>query len=449
MIGREVDMKDIVLKLLERKRYKEARDFLLEMYPVDIADALQTLDYKELLLIFRLLPKEEAAETFAYMNIEMQEVLINALTDAEIREVIDEMFLDDTVDMLEEMPANVVDRILMVTDSETRKQINQLLNYPEDSAGSIMTTEYVSLQRDMTVAEAIQKIRHIGIASETIYTCYVTERRKLIGYVDIKELLISSDQKLIEDIMDTNIICVDTNDDQEDVLKIFKKYGMIAVPVVDKTLCIVGIVTVDDVMLIQQEEGTEDIVKMAAVTPSQESYFGTNVFQHAKNRSVWLVILMITSSITGVWMTQYSESLAMIPLVSAMIPMIMGTGGNSGSQTSTLMIRGMAVDEIHLGDVWRILWKEFRISLIVGVILGIANGIRIQLMYHDTLMAFTVFITLIATIIMAKMVGCVLPLMAKRIHVDPALMAAPLITTLLDAGAIVVYYQIVIYVYRL
>ncbi len=449
MIGREVDMKDIVLKLLERKRYKEARDFLLEMYPVDIADALQTLEYKELLLIFRLLPKEEAAETFAYMNIEMQEVLINALTDAEIREVINEMFLDDTVDMLEEMPANVVDRILMVTDSETRKQINQLLNYPEDSAGSIMTTEYVSLQRDMTVSEAIQKIRHIGIASETIYTCYVTERRKLIGYVDIKELLISSDQKIIEDIMDTNIICVDTNDDQEDVLKIFKKYGMIAVPVVDKTLCIVGIVTIDDVMLIQQEEGTEDIVKMAAVTPSQESYFGTNVFQHAKNRSVWLVILMITSSITGVWMTQYSESLAMIPLVSAMIPMIMGTGGNSGSQTSTLMIRGMAVDEIHLGDVWRILWKEFRISLIVGVILGIANGIRIQLMYHDTLMAFTVFVTLIATIIMAKMVGCVLPLMAKRIHVDPALMAAPLITTLLDAGAIIVYYQIVIFVYRL
>ncbi len=442
-------MKDVVLKLLEKKRYKEMRTLLLDMYPVDIAEALDNVDYKELIVIYRFLPKDIAAETFSYMNSDMQEVLINAFTDREIKEVLDEMYLDDTVDMIEEMPANVVDRILMVTDYQTRSQINSLLNYPDDSAGSMMTVEYVSLNKSMTVAEAIQKIRTVGFSRETIYTCYVLEYRRLVGYVDVKDLLTSSDSKLIEDIMESNIMYMETHEDQEDVMKMFEKYSMMAVPVVDQTMCMVGIVTIDDAIVVQQEEGTEDITRMAAVYPSDETYFGTSVFQHVKNRSAWLLVLMLSSTLTGILITQYETALASMTVICAFIPMIMGTSGNSGSQSATLMIRGMAVDEIKFDDILRIIWKEFRVSVIVGCVLGVANGIRVLIMYQEAKLAFTIGVTLIGTIIIAKLIGCVLPLLAKKVKLDPALMAAPLITTLVDVSSILVYFMVVTRVFGL
>ncbi len=436
-------MKQHIITMIDRKQFKSIKDILLAMNPVDLAEFLEGFEYKELILLYRLLPKDDAAETFAYMDSGMQEELINGLTDAELKDVVNEMYLDDTVDMLEEMPANVVDRILLVTTFSKRSMINTLLNYPEDSAGSIMTVEYVTLRKEMTVADAIAKIRHIGIMKETIYTCYVTENRKLIGFIDVKDLLSSSDEKIIGDIMETTVISVDTHEDQEAVVLLIKKYGLMAVPVVDRTMCMVGIVTIDDAILVQQEEGTEDITRMAAVNPSEEDYFGTTVIQHVKNRFVWLIVLMLSSTITGIMITQYEAALASMTILVSFIPMIMGTGGNSGSQSAALMVRGLAVDEIEFKDIFRIVWKEFRVALIVGAVLGIANGIRIYLMYDNLLLGITLGITLVATIVLAKIVGCVLPLLAKRIKLDPALMAAPLITTLVDAGSIVIYFTVV------
>lgn len=436
-------MKDTILQMLEGKHLKELQNILVSKNPVDLAETLDGLAYKELILVYRLLPQESAAEVFSYMNSGMQEELINGLTDNEIREVVRDMYLDDTVDMLEDMPANVVDRILMVTDAQKRTMINTLLNYPEDSAASIMTVEYISLRKDMSVAGAIAKIRQIGILKETIFTCYVTERRKLIGSVDVKDLLASSDSKTIEEIMDTNIISVETHDDQEDVVRIFEKYGIMAIPVVDRMACMVGIVTVDDAMVVQQEENTEDISMMAAVVPGEDTYFGTSVFTHAKNRVAWLLVLMLSSTITGLMIDQYEHALASMTVLASFIPMIMGTGGNSGSQSATLMIRGLAVEEIKLGDVFKILWKEFRVSIIVGAVLGVANGLRVGYMYNDFQLGLVIGITLLATIVVAKIVGCCLPLLAKRLNMDPALMAAPLITTLVDAVSIMVYFQVV------
>lgn len=442
-------MKEVILQMLERKQMKELQNILVTMNPVDLAESLEELEYKELIMIYRLLPQEEAAELFSCMNSNMQEILINALTDAEIRDVVKEMYLDDTVDMIEEMPANVVDRILMVTDSNRRSQINTLLNYPEDSAGSIMTVEYISLKKSMTVADGIKKIRQIGILKETIYTCFVTEGRKLIGSVDVKDLLASSDNKTMDEIMDTNIISVETMDDQEDVVKVFEKYGDMAVPVVDKLGCMVGIITVDDAMLVQQEESTEDITRMAAVNPSEDTYFGTSVFSHAKNRMTWLLVLMLSSTITGLLIDRYEGALATMTIISSFIPMIMGTAGNSGSQSATLMIRGLAVDEIKLGDIYSIWWKEIQIAQIVGVALGLANAIRIYVFYGEVKLALTIGITLFFTIITAKLVGCSLPLLAKKLGMDPALMAAPLITTLVDAIAIFVYFTVVVQMFGL
>ncbi len=442
-------MREHIIKMLERKQLKEIKDILLSMNPVDLAELFEEFDYKELIALYRLLPKDEAADTFAYMNSNIQEELINGLTDAEIRDVVDEMYLDDTVDMLEEMPANVVDRILMVTSSSRRYQINTLLNYPEDSAGSIMTVEYVTLQKDMTVAEAIAKIRRIGLLKETIYTCYVTERRKLLGYVNVKDLLTSSDSKTIEEIMEDHIMYVDTHDDQEDVVLKIKKYGLIALPVVDKTMCMVGIITVDDAMLVLQEENTEDIARMAAIAPSEESYFETSAFQHAKNRIVWLLILMLTSTLTGLWIDQKQAAFEGMVLIVSFMPMIMGTGGNSGSQSAALMIRGLAIEEISFSDIFQVMWKEFRVAFLVSAVLGVANGIRIYFMYgQDIKLAVTIALTLLLTIVLAKFVGCSLPLFAKKLKMDPALMAAPLITTIVDAGSMFVYFTIVTIIYR-
>lgn len=436
-------MKEIILQMLERRQIKELKNLLISMNSVDMAEALENMEYKELIVIYRLLPEDVAADLFACMNSDMQEILINALTDDEIQDVVNEMYLDDTVDMLEDMPANVVDRILLVTSPDRRSQINTLLNYPEDSVGSIMTVEYIALRPDMTVADAIKKIRQVGMLKETIYTCYVSARRKLIGYVDVKDLLASSDGKLIAEIMETDIVSVGTNDDQEDVVKMFEKYAMMAVPVVDKLSCLVGIVTVDDAMIVQQEESTEDISRMAAIAPSEDTYFGTSVFQHGKNRITWLLVLMLSATITGFIIDHYEVAMATMTILASFIPMIMGTGGNSGSQSATLMIRGLAVDEIVPSDILKIIWKEVRVASIVGVVLGIANGVRIWFTYDDPILGLAIGLTLVATVMVAKLVGCMLPMLAKILKVDPALMAAPLISSLVDTISIVVYFGIV------
>jgi magnesium transporter len=424
-----------VIALLEEHHLKELKEFLGTMHPVDIVEMLEGLDEKQMILIFRLLAKEEAAEVFTDMNSDMREALINALTDSELEVVMDEMYVDDTVDVLEEMPANVVDRLLLVTDEETRRKINILLQYPEDSAGSIMNVEYISLSQDMTVADAILKIRQVGINRETIYTCYVTEKKKLIGAVDVKDLLTAGESRLISEM---------TLDDREDVVKLISKYGLVAMPIIDYENCLVGIVTVDDAMIVLQDEATEDISIMAGVSPSEDSYFGTSVFQHAKDRSFWLMFLMLSATISGEVLGYYEKAMAAMPVLVTFIPMLMGTGGNCGSQSSMLIIRGLAVGEIQFTDLPRVVFKEIRVALVVSSMLAVVNGIRVYLMYdHNTTLAFALGLTLIAVVCMAKCIGCILPLLAQKVGMDPAIMAAPLITTILDTCSILVYFQIV------
>lgn len=433
-----------IIRFLEEHDFKGLKEELGNMHPVDIVDAMEELNEKQRMLVFRLLEKEEAAEVFADMNSDMREDLINVLTDSELEEVMDEMYLDDTVDVLEEMPANVVDRLLKVTDDETRKQINTLLHYPEDSAGSIMNIEYVSLQKDMTVNDAILKIRQVGINKETIYTLYVTEKKKLIGMVDIKELLTAGESRLIEEIMDENVIFARTLDDQEKVANTINKYGLVAIPIVDHEDCLVGVVTVDDAMLVLQDEATEDISIMAGMSPNEDSYFGTSVFKHAKNRSLWLMLLMLSATVTGEILGHYEEAMAVMPVLITFIPMLMGTGGNCGSQSSTLIIRGLAVGEIEFKDIFRVLFKEIRIAVVVGTLLALVNGLRIYIMYDQNIMlAVALGVTMIAVVAMAKCIGCILPLTAKKLGLDPAIMAAPLITTILDTCTILTYFNIV------
>ena len=356
----------------------------------------------------------------------------------------DEMYVDDTVDVLEEMPANVVDRLLMATDEETRQKINALLQYPEDSAGSIMNVEYISLRREMTVADAILKIRQVGINKETIYTCYVTEKKKLIGIVDVKDLLTAGESRLIEEIMDENVLYARTLDDQEYVANMINKYGLVAIPIIDHEDWLVGIVTVDDAMLVLQDETTEDISIMAGVSPSEDSYFGTSVFQHAKSRTPWLLIMMLSAAVTGQILGYYENAMAAMPVLITFIPMLMGTGGNCGSQSSTLIIRGLAVGEIEFRDILKVIFKEARIAIIVGLLLSVVNGIRIYIMYgQDIKLALALGLTMIGVVLMAKCIGCILPLTAKKLGLDPAIMAAPLITTILDTCTILVYFNIV------
>lgn len=442
---------DEIKEMLENRQYKELKEQLeSNMYPVDLAEILEDFDQKQLVMIFRLLAKEEAAETFTYMNSDMREILINALTDSELEEVMEEMYLDDTVDVLEEMPANVVDRLLMVTDEETRVQINQLLQYPEDSAGSIMNVEYIALRKEMTVAESILKIRQVGLNRETIYTCYVTEKRKLIGLVDVKELLTTSESKTVEEIMETNMLYAHTTDDQEEVALTIRKYGLIALPIVDHEMCMVGIVTVDDAMDVLQEETTEDISIMAGVNPNEESYFGTTVMEHVKSRIPWLLFLMLSATVTQMIMNSYESALAIMPQLAGFVPMLTGTGGNCGSQSSTLVIRGLAVGEIEFRDLLKVIWKEIRIAVCISIVLAVVNGLRIMLMGQgDVLMAFTIGLTMACTVVIAKVVGCTLPLIAKRVGLDPAIMATPLISTLVDISTISVYFAIVSAVFQL
>jgi len=432
-----------VKELLETKRFNVLKNELKEVNAADIPALLEELEKEQVVKVFRILSKEQAGETFSYMEPDMKEKLIQDLTAAELRNVMDELFMDDTVDLIEEMPANVVKKILKAVDKEDRKTINQLLQYPEDSAGSIMTTEFVDLKESMTVEQALQRIRSIGIESETIYNCYVLNKNRiLLGTVNIKSILISKPGTKIKDLMATNLISVKTTDDQEEVTKLFDKYDYFALPVVDHENRLVGIVTVDDAINVIQEEVAEDFEKMAAISPSEDSYFDTSVYTHSKNRIVWLLILMLSAAITGAIITYYEQAFAAVPLLVAFIPMIMGTGGNCGSQSSTLIIRGLATDEIELKDVGKALWKELRVSLLVGTVLAVVNGIRVMIQYQDLQLAIVIGITLIATVALAKALGCLLPLLAKKLKLDPAIMAAPLITTLVDIFSILVYFSI-------
>lgn len=447
--GEQKMTEKIILELLKERNFKEIKNILNDMNEVDIAQLLEQLPERETILAFRLMKKEEAAETFTHLDPKFQKLLIEAFTERELKEVLDELYLDDTVDLLEEMPANVVERILSNTDVQTRSMLNTLLNYPKDSVGSIMTVEYVDFKKTMTVEEAVRKLKRVGIDSETIYTCYVIEGKKLIGTVSAKDLLISDDKKVIEEIMESHIISVTTTDDKEEAAKLIGKYGLLALPVVDKENCMVGIVTVDDAMEVMEDEATEDISRMMAVSPSDDTYFGTSVLQHAKNRIVWLLILMLSATFTGMIISRYENAFSAVPILVSFIPMLMDTGGNCGSQSSTLIIRGLAVDEIGFKDFFRVLFKEFRISLIVSVALAIVNAIRIMIMYQNIQLAILIGLSLVATVIMAKMVGCMLPLLAKKCKLDPAIMAAPLITTLVDTGSILVYFAIATKIFHL
>lgn len=441
--------KDIFIKLLAQREFKAVRSILDVMNEVDIASLLSTLSDKELALAFRLIPKDKAAEVFSNMDTSMQTYLVTMFTEKELKELLDDLYMDDTVDMLEELPANLVKRILATVSASDRSMINQLLNYPEDSAGSIMTTEYVDLREEMTVGQAMAHIKKTGIHKETIYTCYITERRKLVGIVSAKDLMTTDDDVPIKDLMETEIISVYTHSDQEQVAQLFTKYDLLALPVIDQDGRMVGIVTFDDAMDVMVDEATEDITKMAAINPSEKTYFETSVLQHAKNRIPWLLILMFTSIITGTIITKYENAFAAIPLLVSFIPMLMDTGGNCGSQSATLIIRGIALDEIRFTDLFKVMFKEFRISLIVGAFLAVANGVRIFIQYHNPGLAVVIACSLMGTVIMAKLVGCILPLLAKKVNLDPAIMASPLITTLVDTFSILIYFNIATVLFRL
>lgn len=441
--------KDIFIKLLAQREFKAVRSILDVMNEVDIASLLSTLSDKELALAFRLIPKDKAAEVFSNMDTSMQTYLVTMFTEKELKELLDDLYMDDTVDMLEELPANLVKRILATVSASDRSMINQLLNYPEDSAGSIMTTEYVDLREEMTVGQAMAHIKKTGIHKETIYTCYITERRKLVGIVSAKDLMTTDDDVPIKDLMETEIISVYTHSDQEQVAQLFTKYDLLALPVIDQDGRMVGIVTFDDAMDVMVDEATEDITKMAAINPSEKTYFETSVLQHAKNRIPWLLILMFTSIITGTIITRYENAFAAIPLLVSFIPMLMDTGGNCGSQSATLIIRGIALDEIRFTDLFKVMFKEFRISLIVGAFLSVANGVRIFIQYHNPGLAVVIACSLMGTVIMAKLVGCILPLLAKKVNLDPAIMASPLITTLVDTFSILIYFNIATVLFRL
>lgn len=433
-----------IKELVENKKFNELKSKLAEMNSADISEILDELEDKEsVIIVFRLLTKEKAGETFSHMESDMREKLINDLTDKELKNVLDELFMDDTVDLIEEMPSNVVPKILKSIPKEDRKTVNELLKYPDDSAGSIMTTEFIDLKENMTVEEALKRIRKIGVDSETIYTCYVLNTERILkGIINIKEILLSKKETLIKNLMETNIISVNTLEDQEEVAKKFDKYDYFALPVVDYENRLVGIITVDDAINVLQDEVAEDFEKMAAITPNEDGYFQTSVFKHAKNRIVWLLVLMLSAAFTGSIIAEYEEAFAAVPLLVSFIPMIMGTGGNCGSQSSTLIIRGLATDEIKLKDIFKALWKEIRVSILVGTTLAIVNGIRIMIQYQNMQLAIVLGLTLIVTVLVSKMLGCLLPMLAKKLKLDPAIMAAPLITTLVDVCSILVYFTI-------
>jgi len=422
----------------------ELKTMLSEMNVPDIAELFEELDKEKSIQIFRILPKAIASEVFSHMESDRQQTIIEALSDSEIGEIMNELFVDDAVYFIEEMPANVVRRALKSVQGEKRKHINQILNYPEKSAGSIMTTELVALREDATVQEAFKTIRGTGLNKETIYTCYVIKRdRQLVGVITAKKLMLARPEDRIGDIMETNVVFAHTTDDQEAVADQFQKYDFLAMPVVDNEQMLVGIITVDDIVDVIVEESTEDIEKMGALAPSDEPYMKTGILRLAKNRFLWLLVLMLSATITANIIEGFEESLALMPILMAFIPMLMDTGGNSGAQASTLIIRGMALGDIRLRDFLRVFWKEIRVALLCAVALSAVNFGRIYLMHgQNMLLAITVSLTLICTVVVAKSLGGLLPMLAKRLKIDPAMMAAPVITSIADATSLVIYFSI-------
>ncbi len=441
---------DIVIKLLNQRKFAELKLIMNEMNPADIASIFDEAEVKDIPVIFRLLPKELAAETFAYLDPEQQGQLIMAFSDKEIREVVDELFLDDTVDLIEEMPANVVSRILKNTDELTRRRINELLTYPDDSAGGLMTPEFVYLNRSMTVGEAFKKIRQVGVAKETIYTCYVTEARRLIGVVSLSDLITACDTTRVEDIMSENVISVGTKEDKEAVAAALAKYDLLALPVVDGENRIVGIVTIDDAIDVIQDENTEDIEKMAAIVPTDKPYFKTGVLETFLKRIPWLLLLMVSATFTGMIITGFEDKLARYVVLTSFIPMLMDTGGNAGGQSSVTIIRGMSLGDIALKDVLRVIWKEMRVSVLCGVALAAVNFAKIMLIDRlllgnqdvNAMVAVVVCLTILIAVFIAKLIGCTLPILAKAVGFDPAVMASPFITTIVDAISLFAYFMI-------
>ena len=439
-----------LLKMLEDKKYASLRDILVTMNPSDVAALFDGLEEKQIPLMFRLLPKEEAAETFVEMDPEAQQLLIQGFSDNELREVLDELYVDDAADLVEEMPANVVKRILTQADPEMRSSINQILRYRENSAGALMTMEYVSLRPDMTVEEAILRIRRQGVDKETIYTCYVLAKdRTLQGIVTVKDLLLAeSDDTQIKEIMTTNVISVTTQDDQEEVAKMFSKYNFLALPVVDKENRMVGIVTFDDAMDVMEEEATEDMEIMAAMTPSEKSYLKSSPVELYKHRIPWLMLLMVSATFTGMIITSFESALALLPALTAFIPMLMDTGGNCGSQSSVTVIRALSLDELELSDVFTVLWKEIRTAVLCGLTLAVLCFAKVllvdRLLMGNTSISLSVDLVIClalgVTVVIAKIVGCTLPLLAKRLGFDPAVMASPFITTIVDALSLLVFF---------
>lgn len=438
-----------LLTLLEENKLKLIHEELSKYNPVDLASLLSKLDEEKLVIVFRILDKEKAAEAFSYMENDLRQTLIKTLSKQDIKTIFNSMYADDAVDFLSDMPANVVTQLLENVDNETRADINYLLQYSEDSAGSIMTVEFIELHPTMTVKQALDKIRKVGIDSETVYTCYVVVKHKLLGIVSAKDLMIRDSETLISDLMKDNYVSIKTTDDRETAANLFRKYGLLAIPVVDSEGCIVGIVTFDDAIDVLTDETTEDMQKMAAMTANDDPYLKTSVWKHAKHRIPWLLILMFSATITGSIISNYEAAFAIIPLLVSFIPMLMDTGGNCGSQSSTLVIRGLAVEELQFSDTLKIVWKEFRVSLIVGATLAVANGLRIVLMYKDIQLALVVSLSLVGTIIIAKIVGCLLPILAKKCKLDPAIMAAPIITTVVDTFSIIIYFNIATLILKL
>ena len=451
MAEHRVTMGSTLRTLLEQKKYSTLKDILVTMEPTDVAELFEEIADERLPRLFRLLPKELAAETFVEMEPEQQEMLIRGFSDAELRAVVEELYVDDAVDLVEEMPANVVKRILAQADPQMRKEINDLLQYPENSAGSIMTTEYVSLRPQMTVIQAIERIRRTGVDKETIYTCYVTESRRLLGTVSVKDLLLTADDSIpVSQIMDENVIFVTTHTDQEEVAQMLSKYNFLALPVVDKDGFMVGIVTFDDAIDVLVEETTEDIEKMAGMLPSEKTYLRSSAWDIFKHRIPWLALLMVSATFTGMIITGFESALAAQVVLTAFIPMLMDTGGNSGSQASVTVIRALSLGELEFADAPKVIWKEIQTAVLCGFALAALCFVKIMLVDRlllgntdiTVLTAFVVCFTMALTVLIAKMVGCSLPLGAKKLGFDPAVMASPFITTIVDALSLLVYFGI-------
>lgn len=439
-------MIDTILTMINANPMEMAKlqAMFVQMNTVDIAEIFEHVNKEKIIQIFRILPKSISADVFSYASPENQQHIIEALTDSEAGKIINELFVDDAVDFIEEMPANVVKRVLQNVQDEKRLLINQFLQYPDDSAGSIMTTEYVDLREDSNVREAFDYIRETGVNKETVYTCYVIRRDKLlVGTVSAKTLVLANPSDKIGNIMDRNLVFAHTTDDQEVIAGLFKKYGLLSMPIVDKEQRLVGIITVDDVVQIIEEENTEDFQKMAAINPSDEPYLKTGVIRHVRNRIPWLMVLMLSATITGTIIGNFEIMLAVLPALITFIPMLMDTGGNAGSQSATLIIRGMALDEIRTGDVLKVLWREIRIAVLCGLALAAVNFVRIYLMNgKNALLSFAVTGSLLMTVVMAKSVGSVLPIIAKKLKLDPAVLANPLITTIVDGTSLLIYFSI-------